>query len=163
MFKKIAVAAALAVIASSATAQVAPKFYVGADVGSTKFDQVDRENSYGAFIGYQINSNFAIEGGYRRLADFDVDGVNVKVDQRAISVIASHPLSQGFGVFARLGYNDLNGKASFRGISASDSEDGVLVGIGATYAFAPNITGRTELQRTNKDSTNISVGVSYGF
>ncbi len=163
MFKKIAVAAALALIASSASAQVAPKFYVGADVGSTKIEGIDREASYGAFVGYQFNTNFAVEGGYRRLADFDMDGVNVTVDQRAVSLIGSLPLNNGFGVFARLGYNDLKAKASISRFSSSQSTDGALVGVGATYAFAPNISGRAEIQRPSDDSTNFSVGVSFGF
>lgn len=163
MFKKIAVAAALAVIASSASAQVATKFYVGGDVGSTKIDGFDRETSYGAFVGYNFNTNFAVEGGYRRLADFDVQGADVTLDQRAISIIGSLPLSNGFGVFARVGYNDLKAKASVRGFSGSESTDGALVGVGATYAIAPNISARAEIQRPSDDSTNFSVGVSFGF
>ena len=163
MFKKIAVAAALAVMASSSFAADAPKFYAGVDAGSTKLDNYDRETSYGAFVGYQFNTNFALEGGYRRLADFDVIGADVKADQAAISVIGSLPVGNGFGVYGRLGYNRVDVKASYNGYSAKDKTDGVLYGIGATYAFTPVITGRIEAQRPTSDTTNISAGVAFAF
>lgn len=164
MFKKIVVAAALAVMASSSFAADAPKFYAGVDLGTTKVDDYsDRETSYGAFVGYQFNSNFALEGGYRRLADFDENGVDIKATQTAVSVIGSLPLSNGFGVFARLGYNDVKLKATSGNFRYSESDDGALYGIGATYAFSPTITGRAEFQRPVSDVTNFSIGVAFGF
>lgn len=164
MFKKIALAAALAVMASSSFAADAPKWYAGVDAGTTKLDGYsDRETSYGAFVGYQFNANYAIEGGYRRLADFDVNGVDVKADQTALSLVATLPLSNGFGVFGRLGYNRVDVKASYNGFSAKDNTNGGLYGIGATYAFTPVITGRIEVQRPSSDSTNYSAGVAFSF
>lgn len=164
MFKKIALAAALTLMASSSFAAPVPSYYAGVDAGSTKIDGYsDRETSYGAFFGYQFHTNFAIEGGYRRLADFDVIGANVTADQTALSVIGSLPVGNGFSVYGRLGYNRVDVKATTNGVSAKDKTNGGLYGIGASYAFSPVITGRVEFQRPSSDSTNLSAGVAFSF
>ena len=164
MFKKIAVAAALAIMASSSFAADAAKFYAGGDIGSTKIDDLSgRKTSFGGFVGYNITPEFAVEGGYRRLAKYDFPGGDVKVDQAAISAIGTLPLSGGFGIYGRLGYNHLNVKASNSYVSATDSTSGVLYGIGASYAFSPTVSARIELQRPSSDSTNFSAGVAFQF
>ncbi|UOD32975.1 outer membrane beta-barrel protein [Massilia violaceinigra] len=164
MFKKIAFAAALTVMASSSFAAEANKFYVGGDFGTTKVDDYsDRETGYGAFVGYNITPTIAVEAGYRRLASFDEYNTDVTFDQAAISVIGSVPLSSGFGLFGRLGYNRLEAKASAGGFSATESTNKALYGFGATYAFTPAISGRIEVQRPSSDLTNFSAGVSFQF
>ncbi|WLI87937.1 outer membrane beta-barrel protein [Massilia sp. R2A-15] len=171
MFKKIAIAAALAVVASSSFAQQMPRpaIYAGADVGSTKFDGIsDRQSSFGAFVGYQFHPNFSIEAGYRRLGEFDQfvgsTKVGVTVDQTALSFIGSVPLQSGFNVYGRLGYNRLDAKGSVSGYgSASDSTSGVLYGVGVGYTFTPNITARLEAQRPSSDSSNIGASLSLKF
>lgn len=168
MFKKFAITAALAILASSAFAADAPSFYAGADVGSTKIDNLSgRKTSFGGFVGYTFNQNLAVEAGYRRLADFDVTFNNVKagvtLDQAAVSVVGTLPLSSGFNVFGRLGYNNIDVKANGYAGSGSDSTSGVLYGIGAGYAFTPTVSARIELQKPSSDSTNFSAGVSFKF
>ncbi|NHZ93972.1 outer membrane beta-barrel protein [Massilia sp. CCM 8733] len=164
VFKKIALAAALAVMASSSFAAEANKFYVGGDFGTTKVDDYsDRETGYGAFVGYNITPTIAVEAGYRRLASFEEYRTDVTFDQAAISVIGSIPLSSGFGLYGRLGYNRLEAKASGGGFSESESTNKALFGFGATYAFTPAISGRIEVQRPSGDLTNFSAGVSFQF
>ncbi|QNA89152.1 outer membrane beta-barrel protein [Massilia sp. Dwa41.01b] len=182
MFKQIAAAAALVIASSSAFAQQAPKFYVGADVTSTKAKDTDgNETGYGAFAGYKFNENFAIEGGLRRLADisdtyyddyYDVDmNEKVKLNQTSIAVIGTLPLSSGFGIYGRLGYNHVKAKyrvtASSGGFSASEadsySENKVVYGAGLTYSFTPAIVGRLEVQKPVSDLTTVVAGVSFGF
>lgn len=168
MFKKIAVAATIAILSSTAFANGAPGIYAGADFGTTKLDDKSgRENSFGAFVGYRITPAIAIEAGYRRLADFDytVDRVtaDVQLDQVALSAIGTLPLSGGFSLFGRLGYNNIKAKASAGAGSFSDSESGVLYGIGASYAFSPTVAGRIEVQKPTSDSTNVSAGVVFNF
>jgi predicted porin len=166
MFKKIAFAATLAMVASSAFA-VGP-IYGGADFGSTKIDDVsDRQTSYGAFIGYNFHQNFAIEAGYRRLGDYDVvvgsTKVGVTVDQTALSLVGTLPLSSGFNVYGRLGYNQLKAKGSVGNVSDTESTSGGLYGVGAGYAFSPTVSGRIEVQKPSSDSTNINAGVVIRF
>jgi OOP family OmpA-OmpF porin len=169
MFKKIAIAAALAVVASSSFAQgynqgnqnqVRPSVYAGVDVGSTKIDGFsDRQSSFGGFVGYQFNQSFAVEGGYRRLADFD----NVTLNQTHASVIGILPLQSNFNIYGRLGYNHIEAKASFANATATDSTSGVLYGVGVGYNFTPQITARLEVQKPSSDSTNVGGSLSLKF
>lgn len=164
MIKKIAAAAALAVLATSSFAAQPSGVYAGLDVGSTKLDGLgDRETSFGGFVGYQFNNHVAVEGGYRRLASFTYWGADVDVNQTAVSVIGSYPVATGVKVFGRIGYNRLEAEASAGMGRYSDSTSTGLYGIGATFDVTPVVAVRAELQRPSSDSTNFSVGVSYKF
>ncbi len=168
MFKKIAAAAALAILSTTAVAQTSAPLYFGADFGSTKLDGAsDRESSYGIFAGYQFTPMFAAELGFRRMADFNDTfagtRADVTIDQTAISLIGTLPLQRGFNVFGRLGYNDLRVKANVRGFSGSESDDGLLLGIGLGYQFTNTVSGRIEVQRPSSDSSNISAGIAFAF
>jgi hypothetical protein len=159
MFKKIAVAAVLATLAASSYA-AAPGFYVGGEVGSTKFDGASgHTGSYGAVAGFNFNQNFGVEAGYGRLGKVDFYGYDVKFNQTQVSLIGSVPLNSAFSIYARLGYNNL--EASVSGSSASDN--GALYGVGVGYNFNQKISGRVEVQRPAADVTNVRVGVVYSF
>lgn len=171
MFKKIAVAAALVIASSSAFAQQATQFYVGADVASTKLDGSDRDEGAGVFVGYNFNQNVAVEAGWHRLVDVSESAfgasASAKLEQTEISVIGTLPLSNGFSVYGRLGYNEI--KAKLRGTadgvtySESATEDKVVYGVGLSYAFTPAISGRLEVQKPHSDITKIAAGVAYNF
>ena len=171
MFKKIAVAAALAIASSAAFAQQASQFYVGADVASTKVDGFERDEGAGLFVGYKFNQNIAVEAGWHQLADMNERGfggnVNVKFEQTDISLIGTLPLSTGCSIYGRLGYNEVKAKlrGSIDGVRASESgtEDKVVYGAGLSYAFAPAIEGRLEVQKPHSDITKIAAGVAYHF
>jgi hypothetical protein len=167
MFKKIAAVAALVLSSSAAFAAQPQPFYVGGDISSTKFDDADRETGFGVFAGYKFNETVAVEAGYHRAADLDVmvgsETVGVKMNQASLSVIGTLPLSNGFNVYGRLGYNRLEAKASYQGQSASDSTNEVLYGIGMGYSITPTIMARAELQKPSSDSTKMNVGVAFQF
>lgn len=167
MFKQIAIAAALAVAASTAAAQ-SPAFYIGADVGSSKVDDIGgQEGSYGIFAGYRINETFSIEANYRRLNDFDTadfgPNLNFKTDQLGLSAIAALPLSNNFSLYGRLGYNRLDIKTTSAIASTESDDTGVLYGVGVGYDFSPTVSARLEYQRPASDMSNISAGVSFKF
>lgn len=166
MFKKVAIAVAMAVIASSSFAADAPKFYAGVDSGRTEIEGMEGGLSFGGFVGYQFQTNFAVEGSYRVLNGFAP--LEPDIDQLAISVIGSVPLSSNFGAYARLGYNDVkvkNGCKTAQSILCRNFESsrGVLVGLGVGYVLSPKITARAEIQRASDDLTSFSVGLAYGF
>lgn len=165
MIKKIAISAALAILASSAFAAAPGSVYVGGDIGSSKVSgDDDRETSAGAFVGYNFNENFALEGGYRRLYDGD-DAFfgDATYDQASVSVIGSIPLNNGFSVYGRLGYNRLNTEIERAGANYKEHESKALYGVGASYAFTPTISGRVEVQKPRSDLTNLSAGVAFQF
>lgn len=164
MFKKIAAAAALAILAGPSFAIPTDPIYVGLDAGSTKFDDLDgREASFGAFVGYSFNENYAVEAAYRHLGTWPISGVDLKATQAALSLVATLPLNQQFNIFGRLGYNHLKAEASYQGLSISESSNGSFYGFGAGYNFATNIAARIEVQKPSKDSTNLNVAVIYKF
>jgi len=164
MLKKIAIAATLAILSSAAVAADAPSIYAGVDLGKTKIDGFkDRETSYGAFVGYNFNRNWAIEGGYRSLAEFEYSGVNVDAKQVHLSAVATLPLSNNFNVFGRLGYNRITAKGTFLGTTYKESDSKPLFGVGVGYEFTPTAQVRFEIQRPESDTTNASVGLAFKF
>lgn len=163
MFKKIAVAAVLATLAVSASAAT-PGFYVGGETGVTKFDGASgNTNSYGIVAGFNFNKNIGVEAGYGRLGTLDFYGYDVKFNQAQVSVIGSLPLNDAFSIYARLGYNNLEAKASAYGSTGTANDTGVLAGVGVAYSFDKHISGRVEFQRPATDITNVRVGVVYSF
>lgn len=163
MFKKIAIAATLAILSSAAMAADQPYFYAGGDIGSSKPSDGDRETSYGGFGGYQINQYIAVEAGYRRLADHDYVGGNVKADQIHVSAVGTLPLSNGFNVFGRLGYNRVSFKVSEPGISFTDHEDRAVYGAGVGYSFSPTVMGRLEVLKPEAHITTLTASVAFRF
>jgi predicted porin len=153
MFKQIAAAAALAFVASTSFA--APTaFYGGLDVGSTKIDHIDdSKTSFGGFVGYGFNQYIALEVGYRQLGEWH----DAKVQQTHVSVVGTYPLNRQLDIYGRAGTNHLRGDYPF-----GDATGG-LYGIGLNYSFAPNISGRLEVQKPASDVTNVGVGVVFKF
>ena len=173
MFKKIAAAAALLIASSAAFAAQPNTFYAGVDAGRTKADDFsDRDTSVGGFVGYNFHQNFAIEGGYRRLADFDiyvgapsigfVDG-KAKVDQAHLSLVGSLPVAEGLSVYGRLGAARIQERFSTGGFTNKDSTTKALYGIGLSYAITPAIAARVEVQKISQQATNLSTGLSFQF
>ena len=159
MIKQITAATLLAV-ASFAASAAEPSFYVGGDVGSSKPEDLDgRKASYGIFAGYQFDENFAIEAGYRNLGKWDILGVDLKTNQLALSVIGSVPVADQVAVYGRVGYNRVEAKA----LGEKEHENKALFGVGVSYQFTKEISGRVEWQRPISGSNNISAGVAYHF
>lgn len=163
MFKKIAIAAALVAASSAVFAAEPTPFYAGVDVSSTKVTGFDDKLGGGAFIGYKLNQSIAIEGGYHRLADTTVDGADVTLDQIDVSVLGTVPLTNGFSMYGRIGYNRVEGEAKFDGIKTKDHSNNAVYGIGLGYAFTPVVNGRLEVQKPDSDVTKLVAGVAYSF
>ncbi|SFG01761.1 OmpA-OmpF porin, OOP family [Duganella sp. CF458] len=158
MIKQITAAALLAVTSFAASA-AEPSFYVGGDVGSSKPKDVNSETSYGVFGGYKFDENFAVEAGFRRLGNWEEDGIDDKVTQLSLSVLGSVPVADQVAVYGRLGYNRVEEK--FDG--DKESKNKVLFGLGVSYQITKEISARVEWQRPVSHSRNISVGVAYHF
>ena len=165
MLKKIAAAAALALVASSAFAAAPVAFYGGVDLGVTDIDDLDgNKASVGAFLGYGINQNFAVEVGYRQLGKWDMGyGVDLKAKQTHVSVLGFLPLNPQTDVYARLGYNKVKAEASYRGYTYGDDVDRALFGLGLNYSFSNQLSGRVEVQKPASDVTNLSAALVWKF
>ena len=163
MFKKIAVAAALVAASSVAFAAEPTPFYAGVDVSSTKVTGFDDKLGGGAFVGYKLNQSIAIEGGYHRLVDSTVDGSDVTLDQIDVSVLGTVPLTNGFSMYGRIGFNRVEGEEKFDGDKLKGHTTNALYGIGLGYAFSPVVNARLEVQKPDSEITKIVAGVAYSF
>lgn len=164
MFKKIVVAAALALLAGSSFADPTDGVYIGLDVGSTKADELSgHETSFGGFVGFNFNQNYAVEAAYRHLGTWNISNVDLKATQTALSLVATLPLNQQFNIFARMGYNRVNAEANYQGNTISESSNGSFYGFGAGYNFSTNVAARLEVQKPSSDLNNLNVAVIYKF
>ena len=163
MFKKIAVAVALVAASSAVFAAGPTPFYAGVDVSSTKVSGFDDEGGYGAFVGYKINQSVAVEAGFHRLVDADIDGADATLDQTSISLIGSVPLTDGFNMYGRIGFNRVDGELSGNGFKQKEHSNNALYGIGLGYAFSPVVSGRLEVQKPDNDVTKLVAGVAFAF
>jgi OOP family OmpA-OmpF porin len=162
MFKRFAASAILATLAAS-TFAATPGFYSGIDAGSTKVHDLGNDKSFGGFFGYNINPDFAVEGGYRRLGSWNVSGSDVKVDHAVLSVLENLQLTEQLRIYGRLGYNRIKATARSPGSKGAASVSGSMYGIGVGYDFDGNIGARLEVQKPSRDSTNVGVSVVYSF
>jgi OOP family OmpA-OmpF porin len=171
MIAKFIAAASLAACAASsyaaepASSQPADssKFYAGIDVGTTRFEHDRTQASYGAFLGYQLTPNFALEGGYRSLYHTEMWGQKNSSDQLALSVIGSYPINTDFSVYGRLGVNRITEKTRYQGWEYTTEDTRVLPGLGVSYKLAKDVSARLEVQKLGSTTSNISAGVSYSF
>ena len=198
-----------AVSSTSAIADNAPGWYVGGNVGRTSSDfdndrinnslagqgfrvnstaENKRDTGYKLFGGYQLNRNFAIEGGY-----FDLGKLNYtfttfpagsfaaenRVRGLNLDLVGIVPLSDKFSVFGRVGAayaqtrssSSRVGNFSLGNFDSRNNDTNVKVGLGLEYAFTPALSVRGELERyrindpvRNKGYIDMaSVGLVYRF
>ncbi len=175
-------------VGASASAQV----YVGGSVGQSKWNVDCNEagvtcdktnNSYKLFGGYNIDKNFAIEGGYFSLgkvtANAKVGTVNASAEAKGtgfeIAGVLKHDFENGFGAFAKAGVARVKVDASASvpatfSLSKDTTSTQPVVGLGFTYAVSKEIALRGEFESRrvkigdDKNTVNnFSVGVQYSF
>ena len=201
---------ALATCASfSVSAQDASGWYGGANVGRTgatiddaritsglaaggfqtnSISDRDRSSGYKVFGGYQLNRNFAVEGGYFDLGKFGYTANttpagtlsgDMRVRGLNLDLVGSLPLTEKFSALGRVGLNYAQTKDNFSSTGAvlvtnpNPSERGVnyKLGVGLQYALSDAWSIRGELERYRvKDGIGnrghidmASVGLVYRF
>ena len=195
--------AALATVPTTAAAQ--DGWYGGASIGrayeSVNFDKVfqsvlppattltsysdgDRDSSYKVFAGYQFHDNFALEGGYFDLGDFDYGSTTnppgsqfggLGADGWNLDLVGTLPITMNLSALARFGFNYADTRSSISGTGAaamgrrefSDSNSNYKYGFGLQYAMSPALALRLEAERYRLDEASGSKGdvdlISLGF
>ena len=204
----LAVASFAVVCSTSVMAQEAPGFYVGGSVGPTRahfnndaYNNLARNNGFAInsssvdnsstggklFGGYQLNPNFAVEGGYFDLGRFNYSGVtsggtyngNTRSHGLNLDLVGTLPLSDRFSVLGRVGaaYARTRDSSSSTGFAPpvtanmSRNDTHVKYGVGLQYAITDALSLRGELERYHRVNDQIrrgnvdmaSIGLVYRF
>ena len=183
--------------------------YIGANIGGTraKFNNdsvnsalvgqhftlrsTSEDNSstgFKLFGGYQLNRNFAVEGGYFDLGRFNYAlsttpvgtfSSDTRVRGLNLDLVGMLPLSDQFSVFGRVGAAYAQSRANptrtgallLNNSSTSRKDTNVKVGLGLQYAITEALAVRAELERyrindpiRNRGHIDMaSVGLVYKF
>src|SRR5437879_1971813 len=148
------------------------------------------DTSLGFSVGYLFNRNFALEGAYTRLGEFNysaaasspaADTISGKYKAHALSVsgIGILPLRQSWSVYGKAGVartkTDLEASSDTGAVAvgnATASRSGLLIGAGAMYDLSRNVFARAGWDRyaqigsddTGKGHADVySIGVGYRF
>jgi len=212
-FGLAALAAALAAPAALAqtAAPISSGWYLGGNIGRTNQDtdnaaianglaaqglattsinSDDRDRGYKVFGGYQMNRNFAIEGGYFDLGSFGYTAQTVPLgSQRGevrykglnLDLVGILPFTDKLSAIGRVGVTSTKASGSYSATGAagvpfgnanpSERTTGPKVGVGLMYDFTPSLGMRVEAERyrvkdafRNKNNVDmISVGLVYRF
>ncbi len=161
---------------------------LGSGFTSSTISNDDRDTAYKIYGGYQLNRNFAIEGGYFDLGNFGYSATtvpagtlngNIRLRGLNLDLVGIVPITDKFSAFGRAGLNYAQARDSFRGTGAvfvanpNPSKYGTnyKFGVGLQYAFTDALAMRVEAERYraddavgNKGHIDVaSVGLIYRF
>ena len=128
--------------AYAANAPTEPGFYLGGvynfiDYKESGFSSV-KPKAVAVMFGWQFNEYLAVEGRIGAGAGSDdLDGIEIKVDSYYSGLLrGSVPVSDYFNLYAIAGVTNGKLKASFAGVTASDSETKASYGVGGEFVVA---------------------------
>ena len=204
----LALAGFATICSTSVIAQDAPGWYIGGNIGRTRAnfnnDAINNQFIGSGFIvnssstdnrstggklfgGYQLNPNFAIEGGYFDLGRYNFSGItsggNYSGSTRArglnLDLVGTLPLSDRFSVLGRVGAAYAQTRDNFAStgfvpantFNRNRNETGVKFGVGIQYAITEALSLRGELERyrisdpiRNRSNVDMaSIGLVYRF
>ena len=161
---------------------------LGSGFGSSTIVDDDRSTGFKVFGGYQINKNFAVEGGYFDLGKFGYTATtvpagtlngNIKLRGLNLDLVGIVPLTEKFSVFGRAGLNYAQARDSFSGTGAvlvtnpnpRKNDTNYKLGLGLQYALSESLAVRAEAERYrvndavgNRGHVDlVSVGLIYRF
>lgn len=184
--KKLIAVALLSGFASTAALAADNGMYVVGSLGMTSnVSNVDTSMSFGGLLGYQIDRNFGVEGGYVSLLSKAAikglpTGVTGDVSSSGIAVAGTYtfPINNDFSVLGRLGFSSVSTTANASGkvgatpvsVSTSESSSGVLYGVAGQYNINQALALRAGLDFYNLTSNgssgtaqNLNAAIVYKF
>ncbi|WP_336365612.1 porin family protein [Marinobacter sp. C2H3] len=111
----------------------------------------DDNDLFGAGLGYQFNSFFALEAEYIDFGKFGNDEVDGKLKGVSVAAVGRLPLTQSFGIYGKAG-----AFASAFDVDAFDNSEtyddvNPMVGAGVDFRVTPQLTAFAEYNRYNVD------------
>lgn len=184
--KRIILAAA-AVVACNAAFAVEPGSYVTASVGSAKQKATveqgsvsDDDTGFQIAGGLRLDNNFGVEVGYTSFGTASVEAAGIEASAKPrslhVAVTAESNITPEFSVTGKLGVAANRTKVETRmgriTDSANESQTSLVFGVGASYAFTPEVALVAEYHNFGKvakeeginlKASLISIGVRYSF
>jgi len=161
---------------------------LGAGFTATSVSKDERDTGYKVFGGYQVNRNFAVEGGFYDLGNFGFNATTappgsltgrIKLRGLNLDAVGIIPIADRFSVLGRVGLNYAEARDSFSGTglvavtnpNPNKREMNYKIGIGLQYDFTPALGMRLEAERyrvndavgNRGDVDLISLGIVYRF
>jgi len=186
-------------MSSASMAQSRPAdagWYVGLSVGQSQAADTcegipgcdDKDTAFKIFGGYQVNRNFAIEGGYTDLGKVTINvsgpggnlNANIKANAWEVVGVGMLPLADRFSLFGKIGLyrGEVEGTGSGVvlgtpiSLSGKDTNTDLTFGVGVKFDITNNFALRGEWQRYSSmggsdvgesDVDVLSVGVAFKF
>ncbi len=137
---------------------------LGAGLTTTSMTRDEHDTAYKLFGGYQLNRNFAIEGGYFNLGKFGFSSTTVptgtlngqiKLQGLNLDLVGTVPLTGGLSAIGRVGAQYANARDTFSGSGAvsvlnpspSKRAANYKFGAGLQYEISPTFVVRAEAER----------------
>jgi len=163
---------------------------LGAGFATTSIVDDDRDIGYKIFGGYQLNRNFALEGGYFNLGKFGFTATtaapnagtltgSIKLQGVNLDAVGILPVTEKLSALGRVGVNYAEAKDSFSGTGAvivtnpnpKERDTNYKFGVGLQYDFTRSLGLRAEAERYrindavgNKGDVDLfSVGLVFRF
>ncbi|WP_194792978.1 outer membrane beta-barrel protein [Caenimonas koreensis] len=138
--------------------------FIGPGFGISGATSDDSDMGWKLYGGYRLNRNFAIEGGYFDLGNFNYTYNTVPAGTFSgelrprglnLDLVGIIPMGERFSVFGRVGAAYMDAKTSYSRsgavppITGADGDKHVRAkfGIGAQYAFTDRLSMRAEIER----------------
>jgi OOP family OmpA-OmpF porin len=156
---------------------LAEGFYAGGGLGIVQIEDSDqgisfKDSPFGfrLIAGFDINDNFAIEGGYiaTDTAEDTIEGIDVEAELSAftLSFLGLIPVGDSASLFGKVGYYSGEQEVTVFGITVDEDDDGFMAGAGIRFDMANNWTIRGDFDWFDTDLDtlwSIGVGVQYLF
>ena len=130
---------------------------------STEFEDVNLR----AFLGYQLNRYFAVEGGLSMMPFDDLLSDVADISGVDVSVLAKLPITPRMSAYARLGYWDWEVSSSYNGTTFDWFGDtDMLYGIGMEYNISNRFKLRfdaTRYEASDAEIDTLSGSIAYNF
>ena len=147
----------------------AQNLYVGASVGSSKFDGSqfgDSSSAWGVLAGWNLNDYFGLELGFTDQKEFDsrVPGqTSPDTNSLSLSAVVKYPVLSGLEVFGKIGFTRINtdvvSSNSFYTGSLNDNSQSY--GVGVQFEFSDNWKIRVSFDRAQLELGLIPAGSFY--
>lgn len=159
----------------------ASRTYLGVAVAGAENRAADDDWKAGGkvFAGYNVDQNWALEAGYTRFGNEDVNVFStsgfgqgeVKSSSSYVAAKYAVPLNERLSAYGKLGVarNERKVNLASNGASYSDNDNGVYGAVGLQYALGQNLSLVGEYERYGKQpeigakADVVSVGLKVGF